>query len=118
VILAAGAWLSGGSAAIVIGLAAVAYAIGECLYSSIMLPTATALAPDTLRGRYLGVMGLSWQSGFLLGPSLGGAVLGAFPLALPALCAAGSVAAALGSGAVDRSLDQELRRTPVPVRAA
>jgi MFS family permease len=118
VILAAGAWLSGGSAAIVIGLAAIAYAIGECLYSSIMLPTASALAPDTLRGRYLGVMGLSWQSGFLLGPSLGGAVLGAYPLALPAFCAAGCVAAALGSGAVDRSLDQELRLTPLPVRAA
>ena len=118
VCLAAGAWLSGGAAAVIIGLAAVAYAAGECLYTSTMLPTATALAPDALRGRYLGVMGFSWQAGFLIGPSLGGVVLGAFPLALPVLCAAGCLAAAAATGAVDRSLGQDVRRNPLPVGAA
>lgn len=118
VCLAAGSWLAGSIAAVVIGVASAAYAIGECLYSSIMLPTATALAPDRLRGRYLGVVGLAWQTGFLIGPSLGGAVLGAFPPALPALCAAGCLVAAWGTAAVDRSLSSELRRSPIPAAAA
>ena len=108
---AAGAWLSGTVAAIAIGSAAVAYAIGECLYSSIMLPTATALAPDALRGRYLGAMGLAWQAGFLVGRALGSVVLGAFPLALPLVCAAGCLAAAAGTGLVDRALAPQLRRS-------
>ncbi|HKW73268.1 MAG TPA: MFS transporter [Candidatus Dormibacteraeota bacterium] len=105
----AGAWLSAGAAAFVIGAAAVAYAVGECLYSSIMLPTATALAPESLRGRHLGAMGLAWQGGFLLGPSLGSLALGIFPLALPLLCACGCIAAASGTRAVDRALAPQLR---------
>lgn len=118
VVAAAGAWLSGMTAAIVIGSAAVAYAIGECLYSSIMLPTATALAPDALRGRYLGAMGLSWQAGFLIGPSLGSVVLGAFPPALPVVCAAGCIVAAAGTGLVDRALAPQLRRSVAGTAAA
>jgi MFS family permease len=115
---AAGTWLSGTTAAIVIGSAAVAYAIGECLYNSIMLPTATALAPDALRGRYLGAMGLAWQAGFLIGPSLGSMVLGSFPLALPVVCAAGCLVAAAGTGLVDRALAPQLRRSMVGTAAA
>lgn len=96
----------------IIGLAAVIYAIGECLYTAVMLPTVTALAPDHLRGRYLGAMGLAWQTGFLIGPTAGGAILSAFPLALPAACAAVCLAAALGTRIVDRSL------VPTPGRSA
>jgi MFS family permease len=116
--LGAGALLTGVPAAAVIGVAAVAYAAGECLYSAIMLPTTTALAPDHLRSRYLGATGLAWQAGFLIGPSLGGLVLGAMPLALPLLCAAGCLAAAAGTVAVDRSLSPDLRRVTVAARAA
>jgi MFS family permease len=116
--LAAGGFLSGYAAAAVIGLAAVTYAIGECLYSSIMTPTTTALSPDHLRGRYLGAQGLAWQTGFLLGPSLGGVVLGAFPLGLPIACAALCLMAAAGTAAVDRSLAPEQRRVPQPVPVA
>jgi len=114
----AGAWLHGTYAAIVLGAAAITYAAGECLYSAIMLPTATALAPDHLRGRYLGAVGLSWQAGFLIGPSLGGIVLGVAPLALPALCALGCLGAAAGTVAVDRELSPDQRRVAVRVRAA
>jgi MFS family permease len=116
--LAAGEWLSGNAAALVIGFAAVTYAIGECLYSSIMLPTATALAPDHLRGRYLGAMGLAWQTGFMIGPSLGGAVLGIFPLGLPILCVAICLLAIAGMTAVDRELPTNQRLTPRPARVA
>jgi len=112
--LVAGAQLRDGSAAIVLATAIVVYAIGECLYTAILLPTATAMAPEELRGRYLGLVGLAWQGGFLIGPSLGGVVLGLFPLALPAMCLAGCVAAALATGAVDRRLTGPLRFNPAP----
>ena len=116
VVLLAGAWLTGTAAAVVLGVAAIAYAVGECLYSSIMLPTTTALAPDRLRGRYLGVQGLAWQTGFLTGPSLGGAVLGAVPELLPAMCALGCLVAAAVTFSVDRALAPEQRR--ITARAA
>lgn len=92
--LAAGAAFSVALAVVVVGLAAIAYAVGECLYSSTMLPTATMLAPDHLRGRYLGLMGLAWQGGFFIGPTVGGAILGAYPPGLPAACAVGCLVAA------------------------
>ena len=104
VALGAGAWLQGLGAAAVIGAAAVAYAVGECLYTAVMLPTAAALAPDHLRGRYLGAMGLAWQTGFLIGPTAGGAILSAYPLALPAVCATVCLVAAAGTGSLAQSL--------------
>lgn len=113
VCLAAAAAFSVVVAVLVIGLAAMAYAVGECLYSSIMLPTATLLAPDHLRGRYLGVMGLAWQGGFFIGPTLGGAVLGAFPPAFPVACALGCLIAVGASTAADRSIAADARLTPV-----
>ena len=116
--LAAGEWLSGNIAALVIGFAAVSYALGECLYSSIMLPTTFTLAPYHLRGRYLGAMGLAWQTGFMLGPSLGGIVLGFFPLGLPLICVAICLLAAAGTASVDRKLTPEQRRIPQPLRVA
>src|SRR5690242_8865548 len=113
--LAAGASLRASAAMVVIAMAVVVYALGECLYSSVMLPTAIALAPAELRGRYLGAMGLAWQSGFLIGPSAGSAILGVAPLALPATCAAVCVAAALGTRLVDRNLAPALRRGALAV---
>jgi MFS family permease len=115
--LGAGATLSGVAAAALIAVAASIYAIGECLYTATILPTATALAPEQLRGRYLGAVGLGWQGGFLIGPSLGGVVLGAAPLAFPILCAAGCLAAGLATTAVDRSLSPDLRRHPMRAAA-
>ena len=110
--LAAGAAFSVAAAVVVVGLAAVAYAVGECLYSSIMLPTATLLAPDHLRGRYLGAMGLAWQGGFFVGPTLGGAILGAFPPAFPLACALGCLVAAGAATVADRSLATDVRLAP------
>jgi len=118
VCLAAGGWLTGNVAALAIGLASVGYAIGECFYSAIMVPTAVALAPDHLRGRYLGAMGLSWQAGFLIGPSLGGIVLGAFPLGLPMACSVICLLAAAGTMVVDRELGSDQRRIPAPIALA
>jgi MFS family permease len=33
------------------------------------------MAPETLRGRYMGVLGLTWGIGYGLGPTLGGTVM-------------------------------------------
>ncbi len=45
----------------------------------IVVPTATALtadlAPADLRGRYMGVLGLTWNVGFGIGPILGGVII-------------------------------------------
>ena len=111
--LAAGAAFSVVLAVLVVGVAAVAYAVGECLYSSTMLPTATLLAPDHLRGRYLGLMGLAWQGGFFIGPTVGGAILGAYPPGLPAVCAVGCLAAAATTVTAERTFagDTRLRTT-------
>ena len=100
----AGAWLGGPPAIAVFASAAVVYALGECCYTSVMLPATIALAPEGLRGRYLGAMALAWQAGFLIGPSAGSATLEAAPLALPLICAAGCGAAAAGALLVDRRL--------------
>jgi hypothetical protein len=54
-------------------------------------------------------MALAWQSGFLIGPSIGGYVLGVFPPALPLLCAAGCLAAVFATIEVDRRLAPERR---------
>ena len=114
----AGAWLSGALAAAILAFAVIVYALGECLYTSVMLPTATALAPEALRGRYLGFMGLAWQTGYSLGPALGGVILGAAPLVLPLACAAGCAVGALGTSAVNSTLAPPSPREAVPASAA
>ena len=68
------------------------YAIGECIYTAIVTPTAAAIAPPILRGRYLAVMGFAWQAGFMVGPPAAGALESFRPLAFP-LVAAGTCAA-------------------------
>ena len=103
-------WLGGTPSVVAFAFAAVVYAIGECCYTSVILPATVALAPPALRGRYLGAMALSWQSGFLLGPSVGAFVLGGLPAALPLVCAAGCLGAAVGTLEVDRRLAPERRR--------
>jgi MFS family permease len=110
VVLGSGYWLEGWIAAFFIGAAMVAYAIGECLYTALLVPTAAAIAPDELRGRYLGVMGFAWQAGFTLGPAAGGFLVGRQPLLLPV---AGALACAIVTLALSR-----LRIAPTGLSAA
>ena len=112
---AAGAWLVGGTAIVALALVAMVYALGECLHTATMVPTATVLAPDALRGRYLGAMALTWQAGFVIGPSLGGLLLAAWPIALPVACATGCIAGAVGTIAVEREMSA--RSEPAPLAA-
>ena len=63
------------------------YAIGECIYTAIVTPTAAGIAPPILRGRYLAVMGFAWQGGFMVGPPAAGALASVKPLAFPIVAA-------------------------------
>ena len=71
--------------------------VGEVLVMPGAIALASELAPDTQRGRYLGVYGLAMMVGWSFGPALGGVLLDArpgrsgvpwFPIAALALLAA------------------------------
>jgi MFS family permease len=89
--------LGGGAAAVALFAAAVAiFALGETFLSPALAPLVNDLAPDRLRGRYNAVYTLGLTTGYILGPVIAGAVLGAghsraFFLALIAACGAGAL---------------------------
>ncbi len=91
--------LGGGAAAVALFAAAVAiFALGETFLSPALAPLVNDLAPDRLRGRYNAVYTLGLTTGYILGPAIAGAVLGAgharvFFLALIAACGAGALGA-------------------------
>ena len=106
-LIAATGWLlQGWSAVAVLAVAMALYAVGECVYTGVVTPTAAAIAPENMRGRYLAVMGFAWQAGFMLGPPAGAALMGALPLAFPiaaaALCAALALTLRRLAGALDQ----------------
>jgi len=66
----------------------------------ILVPTSTAitadLAPADLRGRYMGMLGLTWSVGFGIGPVVGGLISDHLaPIALWPLSALSGVFAAI-----------------------
>ncbi len=67
--MAAAAWL---------GVFAVTFGAGECLLSATLGPLVADLARPALRGRYMATFNLSWAIGLLVGPSLGGVLVGSF----------------------------------------
>jgi MFS family permease len=103
--------LGGGAAAVTLFAAAVAiFAFGETLMSPSVQPLVNDLAPDALRGRYNAVYTLALTTGFILGPVIAGAVLGAghanaFFLALVAACLVAALGAARLKGSLPASAD-------------
>jgi MFS family permease len=78
--------------------AALVFALGETLLSPSVAPIVNDLAPDRLRGRYNALYTLAWTSGFIVGPLIAGAALGAgqatpFFLGLIAVCCLGAFGA-------------------------
>ena len=108
----AGGSLAGLAAAAVAAIAILLYAVGESLYAVVVTPTAAALAPEALRGRYLAVLGFSWQGGYMLGPAIGGQLLVASSVALPTVALIVCAAAAAGALVLERTMPEETRRTP------
>jgi predicted MFS family arabinose efflux permease len=112
VVLMGGAWLDAVAAVAVFALAAIFFGLGECFQGPVQGALVADLAPPHLRGRYMAVSTNSWDLGFLVGPAVGGFVLGAEPLALWPLAALTCLAAGALALTLERSLPRELRLTP------
>jgi MFS family permease len=119
IVLGGGIWFSGTAAALVFVVATLVFGVGETLQGPTQAPLVADLAPDHLRGRYFALGAMSWSAGSILGPAIGGPLLGWHPLAVWPLAAALSVAAAFGCVALERRLPETVRRSPVggPVEA-
>src|SRR5262245_16637381 len=113
-VLAGGDLLNGTSAALVFMTATMVFALGETLQGPTQAPLVADLAPEHLRGRYFALGSMSWSAGSILGPAIGGPLLGWHPLAVWPLAAATCLAAAVGCLALERRLPAGVRRTPKP----
>jgi len=64
------------TACLLLGVFAVCFGLGECLLSATIGPLVADLAPAAVRGRYMAAFNLSWGVGLLVGPTIGGLVVG------------------------------------------
>jgi len=108
-----GVWLTGTAAALVFVGATLVFGLGETFQGPTQAPLVADLAPDRLRGRYFALGSMSWSAGSILGPAIGGPLLGWHPLAVWPLAAAVSVFAAFGCLALERRLPARVLRSPV-----
>jgi MFS family permease len=97
VVIAGGHLGSGAAAEAAFVMAMVIFAIAETLFAPTMPAIINDIAPPEAAGRYNGVGVLAYTTGFLLGPVLGSAALGAWGaglfMALIAACLIAAVAA-------------------------
>jgi predicted MFS family arabinose efflux permease len=112
IVLGGGIWLAGTAAALVFVSATLVFGFGEVLQGPTQAPLVADLAPDHLRGRYFALGSMSWSTGSILGPAVGGPLLGWHPLAVWPLAAAISVLAGAGCLALERRLPERVRRSP------
>jgi len=114
IVLAGGGLLNGTSAALVFMSATMVFAVGETLQGPTQAPLVADLAPEQLRGRYFALSAMSWSAGSILGPAVGGPLLGWHPLAVWPISAAVCLLAAVGCLRLERRLPERVRRTPTP----
>jgi MFS family permease len=97
-----------------LALCMIVFTLGEM----ILMPTAAAylanLAPPEMRGRYMGVSGLTWGSGLVFGPLCGMKLYAAAPAAYWALSAAMGLFAAI---IILRPLETPKSQTPASSKA-
>jgi predicted MFS family arabinose efflux permease len=115
IVLGGGIWFTGTAAALVFVAATLVFGLGEVLQGPTQAPLVADLAPDHLRGRYFALGSMSWSAGSILGPAVGGPLLGWHPLAVWPLAAAISVLAAVGCLALERRLPARVLRSPVGI---
>lgn len=112
IVLLAGATLETLAAAVVFAGAGVVFGLGECFQGPTQGALVADLAPPRLRGRYMALSTISWEIGFIIGPAIGGFILGRQPLALWPLAAFVCLLAGLGALALEREIPPHLRLTP------
>ena len=113
-VLAGGELLNGTSAALVFMTATMVFAVGETLQGPTQAPLVADLAPDRLRGHYFALGSMSWSAGSILGPAIGGPLLGWHPLAVWPIAGAVCLGSAAACLALERRLPAGVRRTPKP----
>jgi len=87
------------------------FTIGEMISAPTASGLVARLAPEALRGRYMGALGLAWNTAAIVGPLLGFRLFAFDPRALWAMCALLGMSAAwciLRSGAKPDALGGEL----------
>ena len=115
IVLAGGTWLSATAAALVFIGSTLIFGVGETLQGPTQAPLVADLAPAHLQGRYFALGSMSWSAGSIVGPAVGGPLLGWHPLAVWPLAAGVCVAASIGCLALERNLPEGVRRTPAKV---
>jgi len=113
-VLAAGR--SGGAVYAAMIAAVIAVGLGECCYTTALMPLVADLAPAGLRGRYMSAMGLSWWTGLAAAPTLGIQLLSRSPAAAFLTAAGVAAAAGVSALALERRLPETARLTPRPGR--
>ncbi len=88
------------------------FAVGECLQGPTQGALVADMAPSRLSGRYFALSSMSWSTGAILGPAIGGPLLGWKPNAVWPLAACACLLAGAGCLALERRLPPALRRTP------
>ena len=111
-VLAAGISTDTAYAALV--TAAIVVGVGECFYTTMLMPLAAELAPTGLRGRYMASMGFTWWIGLTIAPVLGVQLLSLSPTVAFLAAAALALAAATSALTLERRLPAASRLTPRP----
>ncbi|MCK7622632.1 MFS transporter [Streptomyces sp. RS10V-4] len=94
----------------VYGLAVAVSTLGEILVFAVTAAVVADLAPPALRGRYNGLIGMAWGTGFLIAPVAGTRLLALGPAALWLSCAALALLAALAQLALAPALRRRSSR--------
>jgi MFS family permease len=115
-VLAAGTWLDGTQAVIVLCAVIVGFSVAECMHGAVNNPLVADLAPPQLMGRYMALRTSAWQVGFLAGPAIGSLLLTRSPTALWCGAAVACALAAAGFLLLERRIPQELALSPGPER--
>ena len=112
VVLVGGTLFEAGAAAVVMIGATLIFAVGECLQGPTQGALVADMAPGRLSGRYFALSSMSWSTGAILGPGIGGVLLGWKPNAVWPLAACACLLAGAGCLVLERRLPPALRRTP------
>jgi MFS family permease len=112
IVLAGGTLVRSTAAALVMIAAVMVFGVGECLQGATQGALTADLAPERLRGRYFALSSMSWSLGSVLGPAVGGPLLGWRPDAVWPLAAAVCLLSAVACLRIERLLPEAVRRTP------
>lgn len=91
--------------------ATVVWTAGEIISAPVAGPFVSALAPEHLRGRYMGAWAMTWSVGLILGPALGTLIFQWSPLALWIVCGALGVVASVLVLEIARPVEEVFSRT-------